>query len=143
MIYQCRLTSDSLTANLRWKLYIKEVFVLADVINPYDKAHELARALTNNEVYKRYVEAKSAVEKNSKYQEKILQIRNQQMVLNRAQMLGQEVDSDSVLELSQMFAKANQIEEIAEFFNAEGAFIQMFNDIMEIIRNAVEAGFDK
>ena len=110
-------------------------------INPYDKAHELARAITNNEVYKRYVAAKLAVEKNPEYQEKILKVRNQQMELNRAQMLGQEVNSDSVLELSQMFAKANQIEEIAEFFNAEGAFIQMFNDMMEIIQNAVQGGF--
>jgi len=87
------------------------------------------------------VAAKLAIEKNPEYQEKILQIRNQQMEFKRAQMLGQEVNSDSVLELSQMFAKANQIKEIAEFFNAEGAFIQMFNDMMEIIQNAVEVGF--
>jgi cell fate (sporulation/competence/biofilm development) regulator YlbF (YheA/YmcA/DUF963 family) len=122
-------------------IYIKEVLILVDVINPYDKAHELARAVTGSEIYKRYVAAKLAIEKNPEYQEKILKIRNQQMEFNRAQMLGQEVNSDSVLELSQMFAKANQIEEIAEFFNAEGAFIQLFNDMMEIIQNAVEVGF--
>lgn len=114
---------------------------MADVINPYDKAHELARAITGSEVYTRYVAAKSAVEKIPEYQQKILEIRNQQMIFNRAQMLGQEMDSDKVLELSQMFARANQIEEIADFFNAEGAFIQMFNDMMEIIQTAVEGGF--
>ncbi len=130
-----------LTVNLVETIYIKEVLILVDVINPYDKAHELARAVTGSEIYKRYVAAKLAIEKNPEYQEKILKIRNQQMEFNRAQMLGQEVNSDSVLELSQMFAKANQIEEIAEFFNAEGAFIQMFNDMMEIIQNAVEVGF--
>ena len=130
-----------LTVNLVETIYIKEVLILVDVINPYDKAHELARAVTGSEIYKRYVAAKLAIEKNPEYQEKILKIRNQQMEFNRAQMLGQEVNSDSVLELSQMFAKANQIEEIAEFFNSEGAFIQMFNDMMEIIQNAVEVGF--
>lgn len=114
---------------------------MADVMNPYDKAHELARAITGSEVYTRYVAAKSAVEKIPEYQQKILEIRNQQMIFNRAQMLGQEMDSDKVLELSQMFARANQIEEIADFFNAEGAFIQMFNDMMEIIQTAVEGGF--
>ena len=114
---------------------------MADVINSYDKAHELARAITDSEVYNRYVNAKSAIEKNPEYQEMIINIRNQQMELNRAQILGQEVDSDSALELSQMFAKANQIEVIAEFFNAEGSFIQMFNDLMEIIQKAVEIGF--
>ncbi len=129
-----------LTVNLVETIYIKEVLILVDVINPYDKAHELARAVTGSEIYKRYVAAKLAIEKNPEYQEKILKIRNQQMEFNRAQMLGQEVNSDSVLELSQMFAKANQIEEIAEFFNAEGAFIQMFNDMMEIIQNAVQGG---
>ncbi len=130
-----------LTVNLVETIYIKEVLILVDVINPYDKAHELARAVTGSEIYKRYVAAKLAIEKNPEYQEKILKIRDQQMEFNRAQMLGQEVNSDSVLELSQMFAKANQIKEIAEFFNAEGAFIQMFNDMMEIIQNAVEVGF--
>lgn len=114
---------------------------MADVMNPYDKAHELARAITGSEVYTRYVAAKSAVEKIPEYQQKILEIRNQQMIFNRAQMLGQEMDSDKVLELSQMFARANQIEEIADFFNAEGAFIQMFNDMMEIVQKAVEGGF--
>ncbi|HHV15735.1 MAG TPA: YlbF family regulator [Gelria sp.] len=115
---------------------------MADAISPYDKAHELARAITNSTVYKRYVEAKAAVEQNPEYQKKILKIRNQQMELNRVQMLGEEVDSDAVLELSQMFARANQNQVIAEFFNAEGSFIQMFNDLMGIIQDTVEAGFE-
>ena len=35
---------------------------MVETINPYDKAHELARAITDSEVYKRYVAAKLAVE---------------------------------------------------------------------------------
>ena len=115
---------------------------MADVINPYDKAHELARALTDSEVYKRYGAAKAAVEKHPEYQEMILKIRNQQMELNRAQILGETMNNDNILQLGQMFAQANQIEEIAEFFKAESAFIQTFNDIMEIIQKAVTEGFN-
>lgn len=114
---------------------------MVDVVNPYDKAHELARAITDNEVYKRYVAAKAGVENNPEYQEMIVKIRNRQMEVNRAQILGQEVDSDTIFEISRLFAEANQIGEIEEFFTAESSFIQMFNDLLEIIQKAVEVGF--
>lgn len=115
---------------------------MVNTTNPYDKAHELARAITNHEVYKRYVTAKAGVENNPGYQEMIARIRNQQLEVNRAQILGQEVDSNTVMELSRLFAEANQIGEIAEFFTAESSFIQMFNDVLEIIQKAVQVGFE-
>ncbi|MGI5912461.1 MAG: YlbF family regulator [Syntrophomonadaceae bacterium] len=115
---------------------------MESVGNPYDKAHELARAITNSEVYKRYVEAKTRVGKNPQHQELIAKIRNRQMEVNRAKILGQEVPSEAAMELSRFFAEVNQIGEIAEFFNRESSFIQLFNDIMAIIQKTVEKGFD-
>jgi len=111
---------------------------MADLINSYDKAHELARAITSDEVYKRYVAAKAGVESNPEYHQMILKIRNQQMEMNRAQILGQEVEAETVFEVSRLFAEANQIKEIEEFFSAESSFIQMFNDVLGIIQKAVE-----
>ena len=115
---------------------------MVDAINPYDKAHDLTHAITASEVYRKYVAAKTEVEKNPEHKEKILAIRNQQMEVNRAQMLGEEANSDTIFELSQQFAKANQIKEIADFFNAESNFIQMFSDIQEIIQKGIGSGFE-
>ena len=114
---------------------------MADLVNPYDKAQELARAITGHEVYKRYVAAKGGVENNPEHQEMIVKIRNQQMEVNRAQIQGQEADADVIFEISRLFAEASQIKEMEEFFTAESSFIQMFNDVLEIIQKAVEAGF--
>jgi cell fate (sporulation/competence/biofilm development) regulator YlbF (YheA/YmcA/DUF963 family) len=115
---------------------------MVDPVNPYDKAHELTRAITDSEVYKKYVAAKIEVERNPEYKEKILAIRNRQMEINRAQIMGEEASNDTILELSQQFAKANQIKEIADFFNAESSFIQMFGDIQEIIQKGIGKGFE-
>lgn len=114
---------------------------MADLINPYDKAHELARAITGHEVYKRYVAAKAGVENNPEYQKMIVRIRSRQMEMNRAQILGQEADAAVISDISRLLAEANQIKEIEEFFSAESSFIQIFNDVLGIIQKAVEVGF--
>jgi len=108
--------------------------------NPYDKAHELARVITTSDVYLDYVAAKEEIEKNPEYKEKIYNIRSRQMELNKLQLLGEELPKDSVNEITLEFDKLNQINEIAEFFNAEGRFIQLFNDLQEIIQKAVAKG---
>ncbi len=105
--------------------------------NPYDKAYELARAITDSDVYLDYIAAKERIEKHPEYKEKIYNLRNRQMELNKLKLLGEEMAGDSVNEITLEFAKLNQINEIAEFFNAEGCFIQLFNDLQEIIHKAV------
>lgn len=111
-------------------------------VNPYDKAHELAKAITESEQYLNYVQAKEAVERNPEFREKILELRNKQMELNRAQMLGEDMGGDIVAQVTNEFAKLNQIEEIANFFNAEGHFITLFNDVQNIIQQKIEKGFE-
>lgn len=111
-------------------------------VNPYDKAHELAKAITDSEQYRNYVQAKKVVESNIELKEKVLALRNKQMELNRAQMLGEDVEGDFVAKITREFAELNQIKELADFFNAEGHFITLFNDIQGIIQNKIEQGFE-
>lgn len=110
--------------------------------NPYDKAHELARAITDSEQYRNYVQTKEVVESNPELKEKILTLRNKQMELNRAQMLGEDIGEDFVAKITREFAELNQIKELADFFNAEGHFITLFNDIQGIIQSKIEEGFE-
>jgi cell fate (sporulation/competence/biofilm development) regulator YlbF (YheA/YmcA/DUF963 family) len=110
--------------------------------NPYDKAHELARSITCCEVYNNYVSAKKALDENSELKDKVLKLREIQMELNKAEMLGQKLPTEKVREVTLEFARLNQENVIQKFFTAEGAFIQMFTDIQEIIQKAIEQGFE-
>jgi cell fate (sporulation/competence/biofilm development) regulator YlbF (YheA/YmcA/DUF963 family) len=116
---------------------------MVEAANPYDKAHELAQAIKASNVYLDYLAAKRELEKDQELKEKLLEFRTRQMEINRTQMLGGEVPDGNINEITLEFAKMNQKKEFADFFNAEGQFIQMFNDIQEIMQKAIESGFEE
>ncbi|HCF49164.1 MAG TPA: hypothetical protein DER60_02710 [Syntrophomonas sp.] len=108
-------------------------------INPFDKAHELARSIKQCRAFKHYLAAKQAIDQHPDYKDKILKVRARQMEVNRAHILGEELPAELLSELSQELAALNQYPEIAEFFAAETHFINMFHDIQNIINGALDA----
>jgi cell fate (sporulation/competence/biofilm development) regulator YlbF (YheA/YmcA/DUF963 family) len=109
--------------------------------NPYDKAHELARAMRDSESYQRYVAAQKSLDQNIAAKERILQFRGLQMEVNQAHILGHALADDKVTQVTLEYAKLNQDKLIAEFFKAEGKFIEMFTDIQQIIQKSIECNF--
>ncbi|NMC28085.1 MAG: YlbF family regulator [Syntrophomonadaceae bacterium] len=109
--------------------------------NPYDKAHELARALEESQLYLEYIEAQKKLAQNPEALKKVQEFRAQQMKVNQASMMGQEPDPNLVTELPIQFAKLNLNKQIAQFFEAEGKFVQMFTDIQQILQTSLEKGF--
>jgi cell fate (sporulation/competence/biofilm development) regulator YlbF (YheA/YmcA/DUF963 family) len=111
-----------------------------DNTNPYDKAHELARAIVNHEVYLRYVEAKNDIEKQPDIKDRIINLRSKQMEINQAQMLGNNIPEEKVRGTALEYAQMSRNKTIARFFEAEAQFAQMFADIQEILQKAIEEG---
>ena len=109
--------------------------------NPYDLAHELARAIKDSETYQQYVYAQKELDQNPEAKEKVRQFRVLQMEVNQAQILGQKLADDKVQNVTLEYAKLNLEKSIAKFFNAEGMFIQMYTDIQQIIQKNIESGF--
>ena len=109
-------------------------------VNPYDKAHELAKAITNSEQYSNYVNVKGLIEGNEELTGKLLQLRNLQMRLNVAEELDEEARQELINQINGEFTTLNQIEEVREFFQAENQFVLMFNDIQQIIQKKIEEG---
>ncbi|MBC7074558.1 MAG: YlbF family regulator [Syntrophomonadaceae bacterium] len=114
-----------------------------DKINPYDKAHELARSIISSDAYLNYIAAKKKIEKDPEIKEKIQNLRIRQLEINKANLLGEEVSRDQINAVTLEFAQLSQNREIAEFFEAESRFVQMFSDLNEIIQKAVESGFEE
>lgn len=109
--------------------------------NTYDLAHELARSIKDSETYKGYIMAQRELDKSPEAKEKVRQFRALQMEVNQAQILGQNLPDDKVQELTIEYAKLNRDKTIADFFSAEGMFMQMFTDIQQIIQKSLESGF--
>lgn len=109
--------------------------------NPYDRAHELARAIKDSETYQQYLQAQKELEKYPEAKEKIIRFRTLQMEINQAHILGQTPDNEKVQQATVEYAKLNREKHIADFLKAEGMFMQMFQDIQEIIQKHLESGF--
>ncbi len=109
--------------------------------NPYDKAHELARAIIGSQIFQDYSKAQKIVQQDPETQKKILAFRNNQMEINRRQIAGEVISPNDISEITLEFAKLNKSEDINRFFEAEAAFISLFNDIQEIIRKSIDQEF--
>lgn len=128
----------TLTVIIVDKNLIKEVIIVSES-NPYDKAHELARSIKQSQAFQRYLAAKLAVDQHPDYKDKILRVRGKQMELNRAHIMGQQLPADLMSELSQELAALREYAEINEFFDSESYFINLFQDIQNIIQSALDA----
>lgn len=106
--------------------------------NPYDKAHELARALVDSDVYHDYIRIRTEVNHDSGLQERIIALHELQLDINRAHLLGEDPPGEKVQEAALQFARLNQDARAAAYFQAEARFIQMFSDIQEIIQRAID-----
>lgn len=112
-------------------------------VNPYDKAHELARSIMDSDVFKQYEQIRVEISNVPELQERISQLRLLQMEINRAHILGEETPSSKVQEAALEFALLNQDTKANAYFEAESGFIRMFSDIQGIIQNALQAKMGK
>ena len=107
--------------------------------NPYDKAQELSRSIVSNKIFLEYVRAKKEIEGQPEVKEKIMAFRRKQMEVNQAQLLGQTLPDNKAQQLALEYAQLNSKKVVADFFNAEGMFMQMFSEIQQILQKAIES----
>lgn len=108
--------------------------------NPYDKAHELVRAIKDHESYQGLVEAHNMLNQDADAKNSFIQFRKLQMEVNQAEMFGQPVANEKVQQVALEYAKLSRNKLIADVFNAEASFVQMFSDVQQIIQNGIESG---
>ncbi|HPF43171.1 MAG TPA: YlbF family regulator [Syntrophomonadaceae bacterium] len=112
-----------------------------DTQNTFDIAHQLAKAIKENQIYLAYIKAQKSIEEQPELKEKIRAFREKQTNINHMHFLGQEIQPELIKEISLEFARLNTNKTAADFFEAEADFIRMFNEVQEIIQKEVMAGF--
>jgi cell fate (sporulation/competence/biofilm development) regulator YlbF (YheA/YmcA/DUF963 family) len=108
----------------------------------YDKANELARALTESEEYKSYKAAKDKVDKSNSSKDMLKDFKKKQFELQAMQLSGQKPDEEKLSQIQSLYQVIILNPDIAEYLNAELKFSQMFSDIYNIIGKAVELDMD-
>ncbi len=110
-----------------------------EAINPQAKAYELAQAIVNSEIYQNYLKQAQEIKKYPELSDEITLLRKQQLDINREHMMGGAVSQEKIGEATLNFAKLNQDPRAAAFIEAEGKYIQLFNEIQEILAQALQA----
>ena len=109
--------------------------------NPYDKAHELVRAIKADERYQRLAAAQRLLNADPEAKKRLGLFRNMQMEVNQAEMLGQPVAEEQVQQVALEYAKLSRNKLIGQVFDAEAGFIQLFSDVQQIIQKGLESDF--
>lgn len=107
----------------------------------YNKAHDLARELAASEEYKEYLKAKENMEKDKTNLSILEEYRRKQWEVQMAQLLGQEVDEELLVQLEQIYQILSLNPAINEFLLAEYRFTRMLGDIQKILAESVESWF--
>jgi len=108
----------------------------------HDYAHQLARALSNSEEYRQYVEAKTMLEKEEQNRKMLEDFRQQQWELQVAQMTGQEIDERKIQQMEKLYEVLSLNPVISQFLNAEYRLARLMGDIQKIVSDATPAWFD-
>lgn len=107
-------------------------------MNPYDKVHELVRAIKESQEVKEYLQIKEEVYKDEKNKEMIKDFREKQMEVQSLLMQGQQAENEKMEKLQNLYQILASNVKVKEFFDKEVRFDVMLSDIYKIIGEALK-----
>lgn len=107
-------------------------------MNPYDKVHELVRAIKESDQVKEYLALKEELYQNEKSKEMIKDFREKQVEVQSLLMQGKEADSEKMEKLQSLYQILASNVKVKEFFDKEVQFDVLLSDIYKIIGEALK-----
>lgn len=108
------------------------------MLNVYDKAYELKRALMDSIEVKEYKEAAEKIKSNSTNKKMIEDLRNKQMEIQAMQFSGKQPEKEKLDQLEKLYSIISFNSDINRFLQCEYKFGITLNDITKIISEAVD-----
>ena len=105
--------------------------------NVYDKAHELAKAMKEDETVTAYREAVKKIEKEEVKKKMIEDFRKIQFEAYQDKTTNGEVSEETKQRLQDLVAIIQLNPEIMDFLDIEQKFSILFDDIMKILNEAI------
>jgi cell fate (sporulation/competence/biofilm development) regulator YlbF (YheA/YmcA/DUF963 family) len=107
-------------------------------MNPYDKVHELVRAIKESREVKEYLALKEELFTDVKNKEMIKDFREKQVEVQTLLMQGKEADAEKMEKLQSLYQILASNPKIKEFFDKEVQFDVMLSDVYKIIGEALK-----
>lgn len=111
-------------------------------MNPYDKAHELARALKESNEYRAFLTAKAAVVADPEAKKMVRDFITKQMELEYEAMAGKGQDAAKTENLQRLYQLIALNTKAREFLEAYMRFQRTMADVSKIIGDSVAEGLD-
>ncbi|MFB9327503.1 YlbF family regulator [Paenibacillus aurantiacus] len=108
-------------------------------MNVYDKAYDLAKALTDGEEAKVLKAAQAAVDADPEAKRLMDDFRERQAQLQQQIMAGEEPAEDAMAGLSERYETIARHPLIGQLFDAERRFSAVFDDVNRIISDALRS----
>ncbi len=105
--------------------------------NVYDVARDLANGLKEVEEVKEYERIKEEISSNSDLVDMINDFREKQLQIQTRQMMGEELDQESLADFQKLSSVAMANPKVAEYISAEYRVSILLQDIYKIIGEAV------
>lgn len=109
----------------------------------YDKTHELAKMIEQEENYTTVKQLTEKVMSNSEHMELIENFRRKQYEIQRKQFEGKPLEESEVSELNNLYEKISTYEEIKKLIDAEERLSILFQDLNRILTEPLEKIYRK
>lgn len=106
-------------------------------MNPYDKAHELARALRESHEYQTLLDRKRTVDADPAAKKMLDDFRRHQWELETRRIMGEGVTDDELQQINQMQEAIHMHALLREYVEAEYRFGVIYSDVHKILGDAV------
>jgi cell fate (sporulation/competence/biofilm development) regulator YlbF (YheA/YmcA/DUF963 family) len=110
------------------------------MINVYDAAHNLAKAIKNSEEYNQYEEIKNLVSGNEELSGMLNDFQSKQFEIQAKQMSGEGIGDEMMEQIQSLYGIMMQDPTAAQYLQAEIRFSLMMNDIYKILGDVISLG---
>lgn len=110
-------------------------------MNPYDKAHELARAIREHEAYQRLLQAKARIDEDEQAKNIVDDFRKRQWTFEAKRLAGQEISDEEQQQMMKLQEALSLVPSARDYLQAEYQFSVLFGDIQKIIAESVQDVF--
>ena len=107
--------------------------------NPYDKARELASAISESDEYKAYMAAKEKAQLNPELVSALNDYQEKQFELQKKQIIGEEIGQDVMTQMQNLYQILARDPVAAEYLNAQIRFAILTNDVYQLLGDVLKA----
>jgi len=110
------------------------------MMNVYDAAHNLAKAIKDSDEYSQYEEIKNTVSGNEELATILNDFQGKQFEIQAKQMNGEEIGDEMMGQIQSLYGIMMQDPTAAQYLQAEIRFSLMMNDIYKILGDVISLG---